>query len=692
MTPPPRQGGGVANAMTGDLSVTDSSSSGIPRQLTQDQVSALDAARDLVRAGVPVFVAHPDPTSSTGFYLPPRWQSSLPDESQLDWWRPGDALAAVCGHGVDVIDVDPRNGGDVSAAALKAAGLWPQTYGRARTPSGGTHEFISGLRVAKGSPAAGIDLQAGAPDGTGRGFVFIAPTVRVSKTTGRPEPYTWEVYPNLAPLDPFGPEGPDDTGAALADIMRQRVRRPSPSTAPRDPNDPFGNPADLTTVETARKVCEAAIFAFRSMTDADVNFNARLNDAAMVIGHHVPAFMTYEQAQDWLYEAAEHNGSVSYQGARAVLATIRSGLLAGMSEPRERVESGGNPFGVVAPPEQIQGLRAELLTAAQLREQPNPEPLITGVLDLDTTAWLIGKAGSYKSFVVLDMLGHVATGRPWHGHDVRQGLCLYIVAEGVRGTKLRVAAWEQLNKDLGDQLLFLPRPVQVKDRDGWAALVAMAADLKPVFVVGDTQARLSVGLQENDNSEMMLYVNAMDEIRRATGACVLSVHHQGRHGLDARGASSIDGAQDAELRIERTEDRRVTIHMDKQKDADDTEKIDLELIRVEPFVNPIDPRTGRDLSSLVVVSAGTSIQTPRRPWFDDLSINQATLVGVFADFVPDHGATKAEISRLTKERTVMPHSSFARAWDGLISKEVILRVDGTQRWTLAPSRAPDDLS
>lgn len=672
--------------------MSDSSSSAIPRQPTQDQVSALGAARDLIRAGVPVFIAHPDTASSTGFALPGGWQYATPSLAVVDTWRPGDALAAVCGHGVDVIDVDPRNGGDTSAAALKAAGLWPQTYGRARTPSGGTHELVAGLGVAKGSPAAGVDIQAGAPDGSGRGFVFIAPTVRVSKTTGRPEPYTWDVYPNLDEL--LGPIGgvdwaPDDTGVALADIMRQRARRASPVSAARDPNDPFSNPADLTTTDTARRVCEAAILAFRSMTDADVNFNARLNDAALVIGHHVPAFMTYEQAQDWLYEAAEHNGSVRYQGARPVLATIRSGLLAGMSEPRDRAEGSGNPFEAAPAPERVQGLRAELLTAAQLREQPNPEPLINGVLDLDTTAWLIGKAGSYKSFVTLDMMGHVALGKPWHGHAVRQGLCLYIVAEGVRGTKLRVAAWEQIYGDLGDQLLFLPRPVQVKDKDGWAALVAMAADLKPVMVVGDTQARLSIGLQENDNSEMMLYVNAMDEIRRATGACVLSIHHQGRHGLDARGASSIDGAQDAELRIERDADKHVVIHMDKQKDADDAEQIELELMRVE---RGIDMRTGRDLSSLVVVGAGTTIRAPRRPWFDDLTINQATLVGVFADFVPDHGATKAEIARLTKERTVMPQSSYMRAWDGLISKEVILRVDGTQRWTLAPSQAPDDLS
>lgn len=176
--------------------------------------AALDAARHLVAHGVPVFVAKWD--DSRGDYVPPlRWQLTEPNPEVIDAWRPGDALCAVSGCGADVIDIDPRNGG--SLAALD--GMMPTTYGTARTPSGGTHEFIATLGVPKGTPFAGVDVQSGDPEGQGRGFVFLAPTVRRSRLTGELVAYRWESWPNL---DPLTVVGGDLSGAALADLMRSK--------------------------------------------------------------------------------------------------------------------------------------------------------------------------------------------------------------------------------------------------------------------------------------------------------------------------------------------------------------------------------------------------------------------------------------------------------------------------------------
>jgi hypothetical protein len=80
--------------------------------LTAEEAAALDVARALAAAGIPVFVAQPDVTNATGFALPRNWQHATPDPRVVDQWRPGMAIAAVMGHGLDVIDVDPRNGGD----------------------------------------------------------------------------------------------------------------------------------------------------------------------------------------------------------------------------------------------------------------------------------------------------------------------------------------------------------------------------------------------------------------------------------------------------------------------------------------------------------------------------------------------------------------------------------------------------
>ena len=99
--------------------------------LSAEQQQALEAARTLAAAGVPVFVAPPDPGSSTGFALPQAWQRTRPDPAAVDAWRPGWALCAVMGHGLDLLDVDPRNGGSLEALGADV----PACYASASTPS-----------------------------------------------------------------------------------------------------------------------------------------------------------------------------------------------------------------------------------------------------------------------------------------------------------------------------------------------------------------------------------------------------------------------------------------------------------------------------------------------------------------------------------------------------------------------------
>ena len=45
----------------------------------------------------------------------------------------------------------------------------------------------------------------------------------------------------------------------------------------------------------------------------------------------------------------------------------------------------------------------------------------------ETQAILYGPPGAGKSFVALDFALSVASGRAWHGHEVRQGPVLYVV-------------------------------------------------------------------------------------------------------------------------------------------------------------------------------------------------------------------------------------------------------------------------
>jgi AAA domain len=172
---------------------------------------ALDIARALAAAGIPVFVAYPDP-AKPGDYRPPKgWQNTTANPAYIDAWKPGLALCAVMGNGIDLVDIDPRNGGD--PASLD--GLLPAILGTAASPSGGHHLFIKSMGVgSRDAVLPGIDIKAGDKDGSGRGFAFIAPTTRTSKVTGQPAEYRWVKPPDLEHAN--GNAG----SSQLADLVR----------------------------------------------------------------------------------------------------------------------------------------------------------------------------------------------------------------------------------------------------------------------------------------------------------------------------------------------------------------------------------------------------------------------------------------------------------------------------------------
>lgn len=206
--------------------------------LTPEEREAIRISRELIAGGIPVFAAAPaldaagnwDPNGGTGgcgYHLPSNWQKTVPTDKWLNpnapgfenkAWRPGWALGAVMGHGLDLLDVDPRNGGDRTRDGLLQAGMWPRVYGAATTPSGGTHEFIATLNVRSlDGVRPGLDVKAGNEDGLGRGFAWIAPTVKASKVTGELIAYRWTSSPDLDALT----DGDDDSGEAIAQMVRE---------------------------------------------------------------------------------------------------------------------------------------------------------------------------------------------------------------------------------------------------------------------------------------------------------------------------------------------------------------------------------------------------------------------------------------------------------------------------------------
>ncbi|MFF3690691.1 AAA family ATPase [Streptomyces sp. NPDC002187] len=220
----------------------------------------------------------------------------------------------------------------------------------------------------------------------------------------------------------------------------------------------------------------------------------------------------------------------------------------------------------------VNRLLGELIDTDGLDDIPALEPIVKNLLFKDTLARLYGESGSLKSFAALDVCGCVGTGTPWHGLETYPGEVVYLVAEGARGIRKRVRAWEQYHHRKMTSVRFLPRPVQAMDPE-WDVMIEACRRIGPSLIIIDTQARVTVGIEENSTKEMGEVVHRMEQLRTATGACVLLVHHSG-HGMDrARGSSAVKGAVQTEIGVVRKgkglRDTAVTLKIGKQKDDEE---------------------------------------------------------------------------------------------------------------------------
>ncbi|MFJ6852181.1 AAA family ATPase [Streptomyces sp. NPDC091271] len=293
------------------------------------------------------------------------------------------------------------------------------------------------------------------------------------------------------------------------------------------------------------------------------------NWLAAVAGHYAADAWKFAPPRGWSWYSdmvrAANSASADPIGEADLVKTMRS-IWDTEARQHEQAEA-------EAMENQAAALLDEMLTLDDLAAIPPARPVLKGYLYRGTVARMYGASGSMKSFLALDIAVHVANGWDWHGHRVEAGPVVYIVAEGAAGVWKRGAAWQQHHgKKIGPNLKFLPRPVQVTGTE-WDALVVACERLRPVLVVLDTQARVTVGVDENSNTDMGEVVALVDRLKATTGACVWLVHHTGHNADRSRGASAVKGAMDTELSVKRDgkelDETTVTLGVEKQKDAEE---------------------------------------------------------------------------------------------------------------------------
>jgi hypothetical protein len=215
-----------------------------------------------------------------------------------------------------------------------------------------------------------------------------------------------------------------------------------------------------------------------------------------------------------------------------------------------------------------------------------------------------GPPKSGKSFWTFDAVMHIATGRRYRGRNVRKGIVCYLALEGGSGFASRIEAWRRHHnppKDVPFYLLDVPIDL-VADRDALINAIREQVPGEPAVIVIDTLNRAMFG-NENDSKDMGQFIRSADAVRAAFNCLMIIVHHCGVAGSRPRGHTSLAGADDAQIVIERDKDKNVIAKVEFMKDAEGGAVIACKLEKVDLGTDA----EGESLSSCVVVPTASGI-------------------------------------------------------------------------------------
>lgn len=238
--------------------------------------------------------------------------SADPREVAAMFERPAN-IALACGarSGVLVLDVDVkgRDGLTTLAELEEAHGWLPPTWESA-TPSGGRHLFF---RAPQRALRNRVGFRPGLDVRTDGGSVALPPSARADGA------YGWRTQPGAVPL------------AEAPPWLLELIDPPEPPAPPLRARPRLGRDE-----RTVRYVCAAIDGECGALASTPGGGrNQRLFTASARLGELVGAGVLGEDhAQAALRRAAGDCGLVKDDGLRAVLATIRSGMVRGCKRPR----------------------------------------------------------------------------------------------------------------------------------------------------------------------------------------------------------------------------------------------------------------------------------------------------------------------------------------------------------------------
>lgn len=183
--------------------------------------------------------------------------------------------------------------------------------------------------------------------------------------------------------------------------------------------------------------------------------------------------------------------------------------------------------------------------------------LVENFIEKKSLCMLFGEPSTCKSFMAMELAYCIGSGIDWYGNPVTKGEVIYIAGEGASGIQKRFEALAVKYGALAQDIYVSSKPVEMINANSVKEVLDIINQLgiKPSLIIIDTLHRNFGEGDENSSRDVGVFVKHMDELKNATDAAILVIHHSG-HGEKAhsRGSSAIRASLDSEYQVRATTD------------------------------------------------------------------------------------------------------------------------------------------
>lgn len=450
------------------------------RRPRETGASLAAAAIELAREGWEVFPCGPDKAPRT----PNGFKDASSDEAIVaEWDWNGATIGAAIPADCFVVDVDPRNGGDDTIAALKNAGHTLPRTRIVRSGSGGRHYYYRAPEDVelRGKLGRGVDIKR-----AGRGYVIVPPTPGYRTLRG---------------------DDPADAPEWLIDA----IRAPSHDDARSEASPPKFFPFQ---VGTSYGVAALKGTLEELAAQEDGGRNDALNRAAFALAQLVAGGELDEEHTRGELETVAADLGLS---TREIRKTIASGWEAGFAEPRQAPPREETTEGVETKPldEFSAPVDESRFWLDWLVDEPEPRFLLHPILPENAYVLVYGATEASKS-MTFALIGAAASRR------------------GIKTTVYSMENPPHVDRDrlrrIGPDPAYYRisnEPLDLNDPRQFMALVEREREWGARLIVIDTYSHAFASRSEDGNARAIEFARRVRYLMHETGATVVVIDHTG---------------------------------------------------------------------------------------------------------------------------------------------------------------------